>query len=129
MPGQSSLSVADRLAVLQDWQTSGRSAKEVAAAAGIQLWTLYAWRRRLMPECVTRMRARTPASNDQTARSAAGASPRFADVVVASKSHHAGSAGIEIILDDVVIRVPSGSESADVAAAVHAVRPAGRLAC
>ena len=129
MPGQSSFTVADRLAILQDWQASGRPPKEVAAAAGIQLWTLYAWRRRLMPECVTRVRTRTPASNDQTARLAAGASPRFADVVVASKSHHAGSAGIEIILDDVVIRVPSGCGSADVAAAVHAVRTAGRLAC
>jgi len=81
MHRESARTDADRLAILQEWQASGRSAKE------------------------------------------------FAEVVVAPGSHTAHPTSIEILLDDVVIRVPSGSGSSDVAVIVHAVRSAGRIAC
>jgi hypothetical protein len=120
MPGESMRTDADRLALLQEWQASGRSAIEFAEAIGVRVWTLYAWRRKLMPECVSPRRS--AAAHDD-------AQARFAEVVVAPGSHTAHPTSIEILLEDVVIRVPSGCGSSDVAAIVHAVRSAGRIAC
>jgi len=120
MPRESARTDADRLAILQEWQASGRSAKEFAEEIGVGVWALYTWRRTLMPECVSRRRSNGAHADGQ---------PRFAEVVVAPRSHTAHPTSIEILLDDVVIRVPSGSGSSDVAIIVHAVRSAGRIAC
>lgn len=120
MSGPSPLSDADRMRILQDWQASGQSAKAFAEAAGVHVWTLYAWRRKLMPELIARRRPAVPRDDEPA---------RFAEVVVASPIATADSDRIEILLDEVVIRVPSGSGAADVAAAVHAVRSSGRVPC
>ena len=120
MSRESARTDADRLAFLQDWQASGRSAKEFAESIGVRVWALYAWRRKLMPECMSQRRSGAAHDDAQT---------RFAEVVVTPETHASHPKSIEIILDDIVIRVPSGCTSSDVAVIVHAVRSTGRIAC
>ena len=124
MPVPSPLTDADRLAILHAWQASGQSAKAFAEAAGVRVWTLYAWRRKLMPESISRRRPAAPPDVGPDEGPA-----RFAEVVVASRSTAADADRIEILLDEVVIRVPSGSGASDIAAAVHAVRSSGCASC
>ena len=128
MPVPSPLADADRLAILHAWQASGQSAKAFAEAAGVRVWTLYAWRRKLMPESISRRRPAAPPDEVPDVGPDEGPA-RFAEVVVASRSTAADADRIEILLDEVVIRVPSGSGASDIAAAVHAVRSSGRAAC
>lgn len=120
MPRDSFRTVADRLAILQEWRASGQSAKEFAETVGVRIWALYAWRRKFMPEFSWPRRTRAVPHDDQ---------PKFAELVVAPAPHASCLTTIDILLDDVVIRVPSGAASTDVTTAIHAVRSAGRSPC